>query len=79
MVTAPRSDYDACRGGQAIRSIIQTLLNVLLVSGLLMAALGLLRVRFAVRFWRRMQWLAWAYIGVVVLSAAMRLTLAQSP
>ena len=45
---------------------------VLIYSGLVMAVLGLLRIRFAVRFWRRMQWVAWLYIAVVVVSAALR-------
>jgi len=34
-----------------------------------MALLGLMRVPFAVRLWRRMQWLAWVYIAVVVIAA----------
>jgi hypothetical protein len=37
-----------------------------------MALLGLVRVPFAVRFWRRMQWLMWVYLAVVV-AAAVRL------
>ena len=48
---------------------IKTLLTVLLFAGVLMAALGFLRVPFAVRFWRKLQWVAWVYIAVVVLSA----------
>lgn len=39
------------------------------MAGVLMALLGVLRFPFAVRFWRRMQWLAWVYIAVLVLSA----------
>ncbi len=42
---------------------------MLLAAGALMALLGVVRVPFAVRFWRRMQWVAWVYIAVVVLSA----------
>ena len=34
-----------------------------------MALLGLVRVPFAVRFWRKMQWVAWVYIAVVIASA----------
>ena len=34
-----------------------------------MALLGLVRVPFAVRFWRRMQWVAWVYVAVVIASA----------
>jgi hypothetical protein len=34
-----------------------------------MALLGVLRFPFAVRFWRRMQWLPWLYVVVLVLSA----------
>ena len=50
-------------------SPIKTLLTALLFAGMLMALLGILRVPFAVRFWRKLQWVAWVYIAVVVLSA----------
>jgi hypothetical protein len=52
-------------GGRAIK----TLLTALFVAFLIVAVLGLLRVPFAVRFWRRMQWLLWVYFIVVVLAA----------
>lgn len=39
-----------------------------------MAALGVVRVPFAVRFWRRLQWVAFVYVAVVVASAVLRLT-----
>lgn len=42
---------------------------MLLLAGVLMAGMGVLRIPFAVRFWRKMQWVAWVYIAVVVLSA----------
>lgn len=34
-----------------------------------MVGLGVLRIPFAVRFWQRAQWVAWAYIAVVIVSA----------
>jgi hypothetical protein len=37
--------------------------------GVVMALLGFVRVPFAVRFWQRMQWVAWVYVTVVLLSA----------
>lgn len=52
-------------GGDAIK----TILTVLFVAGLFVAFLGLIRVPFAVRFWRRLQWVAWVYMVVLVLSA----------
>jgi len=48
---------------------IKTLLTVLFLGFVLMALLGLVRVPFAVRFWRRMQWLMWVYLAVVVAAA----------
>ncbi len=48
---------------------IKTLFTLLLLAGVLMALLGVIRVPFAVRFWRKLQWVAWVYIAVVVLSA----------
>lgn len=48
---------------------IKTLLSLALLAFLFVAFLGLLRVPFAVRFWRRMQWLLWVYFAVVVLAA----------
>ena len=48
---------------------IKTVLTVMMLVGVVMALLGFVRVPFAVRFWRRMQWLAWVYIAVVLLSA----------
>ena len=48
---------------------MRALLTVMFIAALLVAAMGVLRVPFAVRFWRRMQWVAWVYIAVVVLSA----------
>lgn len=56
------------RGGTTIK----TVLTVLLLVGVVMALLGIVRVPFAVRFWRRMQWVAWVYV-VVVLFSALRL------
>jgi hypothetical protein len=48
---------------------IKTLLTALFVGFLIVAMLGLMRVPFAVRFWRRMQWVLWVYFIVVVLAA----------
>ena len=48
---------------------IKTLLSLALLAFLFVAFLGLLRVPFAVRFWRRMQWLLWVYFAAVVLAA----------
>jgi hypothetical protein len=53
------------KGGHTIKA----LLSALFVAFLVVAMLGLLRVPFAVRFWRRMQWLLWVYFIVVVLAA----------
>jgi hypothetical protein len=39
------------------------------MAGVLMALLGVLRFPFAVRFWQRMQWVAWVYVVVLVFSA----------
>jgi hypothetical protein len=52
-------------GGTAIK----TILTLMMLAGVAMALLGFVRVPFAVRFWRRMQWVAWVYIAVVILSA----------
>ena len=46
----------ALAGGAAIK----TLLNIVIISGALMALLGLLRIPFAVRFWRKAQWVGFA-------------------
>jgi hypothetical protein len=48
---------------------IKTILLLLMLSGLLMAGLAFLRVPFAVRFWRKLYWIGWLYVAVVVLSA----------
>jgi len=48
---------------------IKTLLTALFLGFVIMALLGLVRVPFAVRFWRRMQWLMWVYLAVVVAAA----------
>jgi hypothetical protein len=53
------------RGGATIK----TVLTVLMLAGVVMALLGIVRVPFAVRFWRRLQWVAWVYVVVVLLSA----------
>jgi hypothetical protein len=53
------------RGGATIK----TVLTVLMLVGVVMALLGVVRVPFAVRFWQRMQWVAWVYVTVVLLSA----------
>jgi hypothetical protein len=34
-----------------------------------MAVLGFVRIPFAVRFWRKLQWVAWVYVAVVIFSA----------
>lgn len=52
-------------GGAAIR----TLVTLLFLSGAIMVLLGVFRVGFAVRFWQRMQWLAWVYVAVMIVSA----------
>jgi len=39
-----------------------------------MAVLAIVRVPFAVRFWRRTYWLGWVYVALVV-AAAVRLWL----
>lgn len=41
----------------------------MMLAGVVMALLGLVRVPFAVRFWSRLQWVAWVYVAVVILSA----------
>ncbi len=63
----PLSRYNAVRdrGGTTIK----TVLTVMMLAGVVMALLGVVRVPFAVRFWRRLQWVAWVYIAVVLLSA----------
>jgi hypothetical protein len=48
---------------------IKTLLWLTILAGLIMAGLGVLRVPFAVRLMRRLYWLGWIYVVVVVLSA----------
>lgn len=49
---------------------IKTLLFILILAGLLMVGLAVARVPFAVRFMRRLYWLGWVYVAVVLLSAA---------
>ena len=63
----PPSRYNATRtrGGVTIK----TVLTVMMLAGVVMALLGAVRVPFAVRFWQRLQWVAWVYIAVVLLSA----------
>jgi hypothetical protein len=53
------------RGGATIK----TVLTVLMLAGVVMALLGIVRVPFALRFWQRLQWVAWVYVVVVLLSA----------
>ena len=48
---------------------MKTLLWLMILSALLMVALAAVRVPFAVRFMRRLYWLGWIYVAVVVLSA----------
>ena len=60
--------YHACMGQQT--SLLRTLIQLMFVAAVLMAALGVLRVPFAVRFWRRAEWVAWVWIAVMVLGAA---------
>lgn len=61
----PRYNADERAGGAAIK----TLLTVMMLAAVAMAVLGFVRVPFAVRFWRRLQWVAWVYVAVVILSA----------
>ncbi|MGE0540380.1 MAG: hypothetical protein AB7R89_09370 [Dehalococcoidia bacterium] len=61
------SRYNAVKGRGG--TTIKTVLTVLMLVGVVMALLGVVRVPFAVRFWRRMQWVAWVYVAVVLLSA----------
>jgi hypothetical protein len=49
-----------------------TLLDVFFALALIMAVLGVLRVRFAVRFWRQMERVAWVWIIVMVGGALYR-------
>jgi uncharacterized membrane protein YcjF (UPF0283 family) len=56
-------------------SFLRSIFTVLLLAGAAMAVLGLLRVPFARRFWRRAQWVAWAYIGVMVTLALVRIVM----
>jgi len=44
----------------------------MILSGLLMAALGVFRVPFALRFWRKLQWVAFTYIAIILMLAAVR-------
>src|SRR5687767_11802915 len=66
--------YNACRppGARAISNAIKLLTNLLILSGLLMAVLGILRVGFARRFWTKMQWVAFTYIAIILMLAAVR-------
>lgn len=48
-------------------SIVETLVLALV----LMAVLGLLRFRFALRFWQRVRRLGYLYVGFIVLLAAL--------
>ena len=48
-------------------SIVETLVLVLA----LMGVLGLLRFRFALRFWRRVRQLGYLYVGFIVVLAAL--------
>jgi hypothetical protein len=50
-------------------SIIETALLVLL----LMGVLGLLRFKFALRFWRQMRRLGYLYVTLIVVLAALSL------
>ncbi len=48
-------------------SIVETLVLALA----LMAVLGLLRFRFALRFWQRVRRLGYLYVGFIVVLAAL--------
>ncbi|HLZ68492.1 MAG TPA: hypothetical protein VKV26_01140 [Dehalococcoidia bacterium] len=50
-------------------SIVETLILALGV----MAVLGLLRFKFALRFWRRVRRFGYLYVGLVVVLAALSL------
>ena len=64
-VSSTRYNAKKRRGGATIK----TVLTVLMLAGVVMALLGVVRVPFAVRFWQRLQWVAWVYVVVVLLSA----------
>ncbi len=51
-------------GGRAIRGL---LFYLILLPGLVMLVLGLLRFRFAVRFWRRMYIVGLVYVAVLLV------------
>lgn len=58
------------RGGAAIRWV----LILLLLPGVVMAVLGILRVRFARVFWRRMYIVGLVYVAIVVLRVVVAFT-----
>jgi hypothetical protein len=53
-------------------TIFAVLFDVILVLALIMAVLGVLRFRFAVRFWRKMERIAWVWIIVMIGGALYR-------
>jgi hypothetical protein len=57
-------------------TIFATLFDVLLVAAMIMAVLGVLRFRFAVAFWRKMERVIWVWIVVMVGGALYRWFLA---
>ncbi len=57
----------AARGGRGDSAIRGLLFYLVLVPGLVMLVLGLLRFRFAVRFWQRMYILGLVYVAVLLV------------
>lgn len=55
---------------------MKTVLTIMILSAVAMAVLGLFRVPFAIRFWRRAQVAAFAYIAVILVLAAYRIWVA---
>jgi hypothetical protein len=56
----------------AAPSLLRLLFDVGVLVALVMIVLGIFRVGFAVRFWKRMQVIAFTYIAIIVLLALVR-------
>lgn len=50
-------------------SFLRALFSFALLLGAVMAGLAWLRVGFALRFWRKLMWIGWLYVALVLFGA----------
>lgn len=50
-------------------AFLRTLFTFAVLLGAVMACLGWLRIGFAVRFWRKVMWIGWLYVALVLFGA----------